>query len=92
MGYKLTALITSILLSGAVFLATFLENFYIFIVLFCFIFVLTGGIGYMVPFDVCYLYFPKKKGLISGAISSAFGFGAFVFGFIALILVNPNNE
>ena len=53
---------------------------------------ITGGLGYMVPFDVCYMYFPKKKGLIAGTISSAYGLGAFVFGFIALFIINPKNE
>ena len=37
-------------------------------------------------------FFPSKKGTISGIIVGAFGISAFFFGFIAMAIVNPDNE
>lgn len=46
----------------------------------------------MLPFDICYTYFPKSKGVVAGAISSCYGFGCFIFSMVALKVINPHNE
>ena len=34
---------------------------------------------------------PERKGLTTGIIMGAFGFGAFIFSFLALAVINPDN-
>jgi len=49
------------------------------------------GIGYPVLAIVCMRWFPKKRGLVCGLISTVFGAAPFVFDLIQAKLVNPNN-
>ena len=61
---------------------------------------LTNGIMFGVGMGICYSapiacasrWLPGKKGLLSGIIVAGFGGGAFVFGQIALNIVNPSRE
>jgi len=52
-----------------------------------------NGIGcgtcYMVPLVCAWEYFPEKKGLMTGIIIGAYGFGSFFFSLISTKLVNP---
>jgi MFS transporter, OFA family, oxalate/formate antiporter len=52
-----------------------------------------NGIGcgtcYMVPLVCAWEYFPEKKGLMTGIIIGAYGFGSFGFSLISTALVNP---
>lgn len=50
------------------------------------------GIQYMVPLVVCYEYFPKQKGLITGIIVGAYGMGSFLFNPLSSYIVNPKGE
>jgi hypothetical protein len=38
-----------------------------------------------------YLYFPKKKGIVSGVVLCGYGLASLVFGLTFFALVNPNN-
>ena len=40
---------------------------------------------------VAWEWFPNRKGLISGLVIGAFGFGAFIFGYITKSIANPWN-
>jgi len=55
-----------------------------------------NGIGcgtcYMVPLICAWEYFPEKKGLMTGIIIGAYGFGSFFFSLLSTKLVNPNKE
>ena len=95
--------IGAILASGGCFFASFTNNYIVFTVLFGkiiinnyiflgFTFGIGAGISYMVPWNNAYKYFPNNKGVISGILSAGFGIGAFVMSFLALALMNPNNE
>lgn len=46
---------------------------------------------YWTPILCGYEWYPKRKGMVSGIIIGAFGFGAFIFGFLTTHIVNPNN-
>lgn len=52
-----------------------------------------NGIGcgtcYMVPLVCAWEYFPHKKGLMTGLIIGAYGFGSFGFSLLSTHLVNP---
>lgn len=80
----------SILISGTL-LASFSQTFVeIFL---CQGIMLGLGIGlcYTAPISASVKWMPKRKGLVTGIIVGGFGCGAFVFGFIATSVVNPNH-
>ena len=37
-------------------------------------------------------YYPERKGVISGLVMCAFGLAAFIYGFVAQAIVNPEDE
>lgn len=79
-GYRLFSIICCVTLSLSIFFSSFvLNSFPLFSLLYGFVFGLANGLVYMVPFNLCYAYFPDKKGLVSGVISAGYGFGATVF-------------
>ena len=43
------------------------------------------------PIYTGWRYYPNNKGLVSGIVLAGFGFGAFVFNFVATAIVNPDN-
>ena len=50
------------------------------------------GICYSAPIACASRWLPGRKGLLSGVIVAGFGGGAFIFGQIALNIVNPSRE
>ena len=50
------------------------------------------GFSYIPIMKNCWLYYPDKKGLISGMILLGYGSSAFVFTWISDYIVNPNME
>ena len=59
---------------------------------YAFVYGMGTGISYFTTIMCSWEYFPNKKGTISGIIIGTFGFSSFFFGFIAMAIVNPNNE
>lgn len=49
------------------------------------------GMCYFVPLVCSWEYFPEKKGLMTGIIIGAYGFGSFIFSLISTKLVNPDH-
>lgn len=49
------------------------------------------GFGYFVPLMLGWEWIPSKRGFVSGMILCGFGFGSFIFGFIAKAMINPDN-
>ena len=51
------------------------------------------GIGtcYFAPLACGWEWVPERKGLVTGIILGAFGFGAFVFSFVSQAIINPDN-
>jgi OFA family oxalate/formate antiporter-like MFS transporter len=45
----------------------------------------------MIPLVCSWEYFPEKKGLVTGIIVGAYGFGSFIFTFLSAFLVNPDD-
>lgn len=50
------------------------------------------GICYTAPISASVRWLPHRKGLVTGIIVGGFGCGAFVYGFIATAVVNPDKE
>jgi len=49
------------------------------------------GLCYMLPVKNAWLFYPKKKGMVSGIILSCYSFGAIFWSFLTTYLVNSNN-
>lgn len=50
------------------------------------------GFFYSTALHASWSHLPGRKGLVTGIITSGMGFGAFIWGIVALSLVNPDNE
>lgn len=50
------------------------------------------GTVYMIPLICGWEYFPDRKGLVTGIVMSAYGFGSFAYTLIAQAIVNPDNH
>jgi MFS transporter, OFA family, oxalate/formate antiporter len=71
--------------------SSLMKNFWIFFALYGSGFGICNGIAYIVPIYNSWRYFPNNKGLVGGIVVAGFGFGAFVFNFVASAIVNPNH-
>lgn len=85
-------LIGAILIVGSILAASYCTNFILFLIFFCLFFPMGVGIIYWPPIMSSWEWFGPKKGLATGLIIGAFGFGSFFFGFITTAIVNPNNQ
>ena len=81
----------TISLTGA-YLSSFATDIVTYFVLYCCLNGLGGASLYFVGLICGWEWFPERKGLITGLILGGYGVGAFVFGGISTILVNPNGE
>ena len=50
------------------------------------------GLIYILPLKNAWLFYPNRKGMISGLILSCYSIGAIAWIFISTAIVNPNNE
>lgn len=53
---------------------------------------IANGLTYVVPLHICWQYFPKREGLVSGIIVGGFGLGGFIFSLVSTNLVNPDDS
>ena len=75
-----------------VFVCSYITNF----ALFAFIYVLVMGFGfgliYMLPIRNAWLFYPDRKGMVSGIILCSYSVGAICWSFLSTYLANPNND
>jgi len=97
LAHKLTPKIVSLIGFGTLMTAFVTSSFavqYSVLLLIIFGGVIQGistGLSYMPPMSLAMQWFPGRKGLISGCITSGFGFGAFLFTNVETLYLNPNN-
>ena len=84
------ALGATIMLS-AILIASYIKSWWGFVICYGAMFPLGIGIVYWTPIICAWEWFPERKGLVGGLIISAFGFGAFFFGFYSTWIVNPED-
>ena len=77
---------------SAILAASLVDAWILFVVFYGGVFPIGVGLLYWTPIICAWEWFPERKGLISGLIIGAFGFGAFIFGFITTAIVNPENK
>jgi MFS family permease len=90
-GHRLLLLLGVLMISLSVFICSFLTSFIAFLCVYAIMVGFSSGLMYMVPVVCGWKYFPEHKGRVSGMIVAGYGFGSFMFNFIAIALVNPDN-
>lgn len=88
---KVLMIIGSTLCLIAILIASKMQTWFYFVFFYAVVFPMGVGLVYWPPILSSMEWFPERKGLISGLIIGAFGFGATVFGFITRAVVNPDN-
>ena len=91
-GFRLSALIETLLIAVSIFVSSYMENFWLFVIFYGIIFGLLSGLLYIIPIFLACQYFPSSKGIISGVITGAYGLATIFSSLIAQDIVNPNNE
>lgn len=76
---------------SSVLIVSFMKTLAGYIVFYMIFFGLFSGMLYLIPLKIAWGYFPEKKGTVSGIILFGYGFGSFIFGFVAQAIVNPQN-
>lgn len=89
-GTRYCCILGGYILASGIYLASFSKSIGYLIFMEGIVFGLGVGICYTSPIANCVRWMPTRKGLVTGIIVGGFGCGAFVFGFLAINLVNPN--
>jgi OFA family oxalate/formate antiporter-like MFS transporter len=88
---KKCCVIGGVIFGLIVYISSYITSFTIFTLIYGIGAGLVIGFIYMIPIAHGYKYFPKKKGTVSGIIIAGSGFGTFVFGIVAIKVINPFN-
>lgn len=89
---KIVIGIGAALLITGIFISSYVTNIWLFIFFYgCFLGI-GNGIIYMQPTVCAWEYFPDRKGLITGVMSSAYGMSTFIFSQMSTRIINPNDE
>ena len=91
LGLKKSTMVTGFCLSIVVFISSFANNFWLFMILNGFLFGILMGLNYSPPAFNCYFYFPDKRALISGLVFSGLPLGTIITNYVALGTINPDN-
>ena len=62
-----------------------------FFIFFALGFGIAKGLLYPAPLKASWSHLPGRKGLVSGTIVSGLGLGAFIYGIVVNMIVNPDN-
>ncbi|EAR99450.2 oxalate/formate antiporter (macronuclear) [Tetrahymena thermophila SB210] len=81
----------SIICSFLVFISSYCTYFWQYVLVFGILFGLFSGTIYFIPIYMGYLYFPKKKGFVSGTVLCGYGLCSLVMGLTFFSFVNPDN-
>lgn len=74
-----------------VFISSYAQAFWQYVIIYGLAFGVITGIVYYIPIYMGYLYFPKKKGIVSGVVLCGYGLASLIFGLTFFALVNPDN-
>ncbi|KAL4456963.1 hypothetical protein ABPG74_014601 [Tetrahymena malaccensis] len=88
---RIVCYVCSLIASLCIFLVSFAKVFWLFVIIYGIIFGFFTGIMYMVPIYLGQLYFPSRRGLVSGFILTGYGLGSLIFSQFFFYIVNPHN-
>lgn len=84
-------LIGGFFFSLPIFICSFVTNFLLFAALYSIILGFGFGLIYMLPIRNAWLFYPERKGMVSGLILSCYSIGAIAWIFLSTALANPDN-
>ena len=90
-GLRPLIFICTIWLFSAVFLSSFMPNFWYFLIFYAMLFGIPVGLLYLPPLYNSFQYFPEKKALISGIIMGGYGLGSTFSTLLVMKIINPHN-
>ena len=90
-GERLFCLIGAFVVFSSVYASSLTTSFPIFVLSYAIITGFLVGLLFMVPLNNSFKYFPNYRGVVSGIISTGFGLSSFIFSYVVLFIVNPNN-
>lgn len=70
----------------------FVENYWVFIIVYGMFTGITVGIGYLPSMYIAWTYFPKSKSVVTGVILFTAGISASIISPITTLIVNPDNK
>jgi len=91
-GFRLSAMIETFLISMSIFVSSYMNNFWLFVLFYGIFFGILSGLLYIIPIFLACQYFPTSKGIISGIITGAYGLATIFSSLLAQNLINPDNE
>lgn len=77
---------------GSVFVAGYVEDFYLFLLFYSVLAGVGYGVIYILPLKNAWLFFPEHKGMVGGVILSSHSFAAIGWTFFTVELINPENQ
>lgn len=80
-----------VIVCSSIFVTSVVHHPYVFFIFFAGGFGIGKGFLYPAPLKASWSHLPGRKGFVSGSIVSGLGLGAFVYGIVVNLLVNPNN-
>lgn len=89
---KLVILLGATVSLTGVFLSSYTKSLGPYLTLYTLFNGLGCGTCYMVPLICSWEYFPQRRGLVTGIILGAYGFGSFFFSLLSTALVNPGHD
>lgn len=81
----------SLLIFGSIFSCSFIINAYLFIATYSVVIGMSFGIMYMPGLKNAWLYFPSRKGLVSGVVLASYSAGAILWTILTKAVANPDN-
>jgi MFS family permease len=88
-GGRKLSILCSLIMSFSIFISSFAKNFTTFCIFYGVFYGIFQGLILNIPIYIGYLYFPDKKGRVTGIILSGFGVGNLVLSQISFRLINP---
>jgi len=92
LGSRLVILIGGCITFTTCFMASYTQSTTLFFMLYALGFGAGKGFLYPAPLKAGWSHFSGRKGLVSGIIVSGLGIGAFIFGNVVTLMVNPDNK
>ena len=83
--------IGQVLQALCIFISSYMETFWLFILFYGILFGLVAGNSFMVPIDECNKYMVGKKMIVNGVVLMGTGLGSVVFGLFSYSYLNPQH-
>jgi MFS transporter, OFA family, oxalate/formate antiporter len=88
---KVQLFLGGFLFSSSIYAMSYTRSYLLFLVLQSVVNAAGMGLIYMLPVRNAWMFYPRKKGMVSGIILMCYSIGAIIWSFMTTMLVNPDN-